>query len=99
MAAGRKFGADGGGYSGFHVNVATSKGELGKAGCFEGGLQVHFVIHEVGNELRVRLRLVPATHDAKRDSDVAIGHERGDNSMQRTLASGENIGAGGVEAE
>ena len=44
-----------------------------------------------GDELRVRLRLVEAAHDAEADLDVALLHERRDDRVQRPLARREHV--------
>ena len=46
-------------------HVAAGERELRHARGFERRLNVHAVIDDVGDELRVGLRLVPAAHDAE----------------------------------
>ena len=53
----------------------------------------------VRHELGVGLRLIEAAHDAEGDADVAVGHQRRDDGVQRPLAAGERIGMFWVEAE
>ena len=80
-------------------NIAAFEGVLGEARLFERGLDVHAVVDDVGDELRVGLRLVPAAHDAEADVDVALLHEGRDDGVQGTLVSGERIGQAGRELE
>ena len=49
-------------------NIASFERQLRKAGRFERRLDVHAVVDEVRDELSVRLRLVPAAHDAERNA-------------------------------
>src|SRR4029078_10225921 len=65
----------------------------------ERDLNVHSEIDDVRDELRVRLRLVPPTHDAEGDARVATFHERLDDCMNGPLATGEHIRVRGVEGE
>lgn len=48
-----------GGNSLLHFDVATVKGFFCEAGLLQCGLDVHPVVDNVGNKLRVSLRLVP----------------------------------------
>src|SRR5205807_9881740 len=47
----------------------------------------------------MRKRLVGTAHDTEADMRVAALHERGDDGMEWTLASGENIGMAWLERE
>ena len=82
-------GADVGGNRLLHHDVAALEGFFGEAGLFECGLDVHSVIDDVRDELRVSLRLVPAAHDAKTDVDVPLLHEGRDDGVEGTLVSVE----------
>src|SRR5579884_2552442 len=99
VAARAEGAADGGGNAVFHVHVASGEAELGEARGFEGGLYVHAEVHDVGNELRVRLRLIEAAHDAEGDARFALLHEGGDDRVQRALVAGHDVGRAGLEIE
>jgi hypothetical protein len=79
-----------------HLNVAAIEGFLGKARLFECRLDVHAVIDDVSDELRVSLRLVPAPHDAEADVDVSLLHEGGNDGVEGTLVSASELGSPGV---
>ena len=51
------------------------------------------------HELRVRLRLVEAAHDAEADADVALLHEAGDDGVQRPFARRQLVGVPGFQRE
>ena len=55
----------------FHPDVTTGKIALGESRRFERGLDVHAEIDDVGNKLRMSLRLVEAAHDAEGNPPVA----------------------------
>src|SRR6266852_3320106 len=63
---------------GMRPSIATPEGQLREPGGLERRLDVHLEVHDVGDKLRVRLRLVPAAHDAEGDAYVALLHERRD---------------------
>src|SRR5580700_11086185 len=69
-------------HSRFDNYVAASLGTDGEAGGLERFLNVHTVIHHVGNKLRVRYRLVRSSHDAEPDVQVPTLHERRNNCME-----------------
>ncbi len=75
------------------LHIAACEGSLGEASGLERLLNAHAVIDDVGDELRVRLRLVPAAHDAEADAHIALLHEAGDDGVQRTLVPGQHVGA------
>ncbi len=81
------------------VEVAAGKARLGEARRFHGGLDVHAVVDDVRHELRMGLGLVESAHDAEGDADVAMGHQRGNDRVQRALAAGELVGMAGLEGE
>jgi hypothetical protein len=81
------------------IDIAASKGSLGEPGDLQSFLNTHSEIDDVGNELRVRLRLVKAAHDSERDPFLSVGHETRNDRMQRPLVTGELIGGVGVDAE
>jgi hypothetical protein len=71
-----------------HLDITTFERLLGETGLFKCSLDVHAKIHDVGNKLRVGLRLIPAAHNAKADVNVALLHEGGDDGMERTAQRG-----------
>src|SRR4029077_12778333 len=75
--------------AGLHLDVAAAEGSLREARRLERHLYVHSEIHNIGHELGVRLRLVPATHNAESDRKIAFAHERWNDGMQRPLPPGE----------
>ncbi len=83
---------------GMRSSISTSqpaKVQLGEAGGFQGGLDVHAEVDDVGDELRVGLGLVVSAHDAEGDARVAVGHEGGNDGVERALVSGEDVGEAG----
>ena len=57
------------------------------------------MVHDVGNELRVRLRLVQPAHDAEADVHVALLHEGRNDGVERPLARRERVGMVGIHLE
>src|SRR5258706_11368577 len=57
------------------IHIAAGEGFLREAGRVHGALHIHSEIDHVRDELRMRLRLVPAAHDTERDADVTLFHE------------------------
>src|ERR1700679_264096 len=80
-----------------HLDIATLKGSFREAGLFERSLDVHTIVNNVGDELRVGLSLVPAAHDAEADMDLALLHEGRDDGVERPLMSGEGVRQAGSE--
>ena len=80
-------------------DIAAVEGSLGEAGLFERGLHIHSVVDDVGDELRVGLRLVPAAHNAEADVDIALLHEGRDDGVKRAFVSGERVGQARSEVE
>src|ERR1700733_2731566 len=74
------------------VAAPQSKSWLGKC-----GLNVHAVIHKVRHELRMRERLVEASHDAEAYVSVVPLHECRNDRMEWPLVSREDIWVCGVE--
>src|SRR5579863_1707034 len=60
----------------------------GEASDFHGGLQVHSVVDDVGDELGVGERLVGAAHDAESDVVVAVFHEGGNDGVEWAFMRG-----------
>ena len=83
----------------FHLYVATAERLFGEASRFHGGLNVHVEVDEIGHELGMRLRLVPATHDAEGNSRIALFHKGRNDGVHRPFAALEKIGARGIERE
>ena len=75
----------------FDVHVAAGERALREAAGLERLLDVEAEVGDVGHELRVRLRLVEAAHDAEPDPHVALFHERRDDRVQRALARREHV--------
>ena len=97
VAALRKSGANVSRNRLLHLYIAALEGILRETRLLQRSLHIHAVINDVGDELRVRLRLVPAAHDAEADVHVALLHERRDDGVERTLVSGKRIGQAGRE--
>src|SRR5262249_18810436 len=55
--------------------------------------------HDVGNELRMRLRLVEAAHDSKCNPQIALRHESRNDGVQWPFAAGQHVRAARVESE
>ena len=49
------------------------------------------MVGDVRHELRVRLPLIPATHDAEANLAIPVLHERGNDRMERALARLERV--------
>ena len=99
MAARRKPLAHAGRHPILDHHVAAAKGQLGEARSFQRRLDVHVVVHQVRNELRVRLRLVVAAHDAEADVDVVLLHEGRDDGVQRPFARRKRVGMRRIQFE
>ena len=70
----------------FHHQVAAAERMLVEPRRLQSRLNVHFEVHQVRDELRVRLRLVPTAHDPKRHADISFLRERRNNRVQRPLS-------------
>jgi len=99
VALGGKFVAGFLGEAIFHLQVAAIEGAFCEARGFEGGLDIHFVIGEIGDELGVSLRLIPATHDAEGYADVSSLSEGRNDGVAGTFVSGKGVGRIGIEGE
>src|ERR1700743_1016480 len=66
-----------------HLHIAAVKGSLGEARLFHRSLYIHAIVHHIRYKLRMRLRLVPAAHNAKPDMDIPFFHERRDDGVER----------------
>ncbi len=66
---------------GFNPDVTSGKGSLREATGLQRFLNVKAVIGDVGNELRVGLRLIPAAQDPEADLDAVFFHERGNDCV------------------
>ena len=73
-------------------DVAARERALREPAGLERLLDVEPVVDDVGDELRVRLRLVEAAHDPEPDPHVALLHEPRDDRVQRPLARREPFG-------
>jgi hypothetical protein len=58
-------------------------------------LDVHAVVDNIRNELRMSERLIQATHDTEANVLVALLHEGGDNGVEWALAPGSIFGDDG----
>ena len=72
----------------FQLNVAAAKSVFGETRRFESRLDVHLEIHNVGDELGVSLRLVPASHDPECHARLAFLRKRRNDRVQRALVAG-----------
>src|SRR5208337_1703975 len=81
------------------LDVAAFKGTFGESRSLQRRLNVHLEIHEIRDELRVRLRLVPAAHDAERHAKIALLRKPRDDGVAGTLAAGQRVGRAGVQRE
>src|SRR6266478_7240651 len=71
----------------------------GESGRFDRGLDIHAVVHKVGDKLRVGQRLVWTTHDAKADVQVALLHKSWNDRVKWPLARLQRVGMAGIEHE
>src|SRR5712692_988309 len=75
----------------FHGDVASCKRMLAEPRVFERRLDVHFEVHDVGDKLRMGLRLIPPTHDAEGDAHIALLHHGRDDGVEWPLAGLQGI--------
>ncbi len=74
------------GFDAVHTLVVKATWEI------EGGLNVHSVIKDIGQHMRLADRLELTSHYTKRHNDATIsGDERGEQCVQRALAWGNAI--------
>src|SRR5207253_10686817 len=85
--------------AGLDLDVAAFERAFGEAARLQRLLDAHPVVDHVDHELRMRLRLVPASHDAESDLHLALLEEPGDDGVQRTLARRERVGQARLERE
>ena len=83
----------------FQLDIASRERGLCEARGFHRCLNVLIEVHNVRDELRVRLRLVPSAHDSERNPNLIFFHERGDDGVQRPLVPGDCIGRIFIQAE
>ena len=76
----------------FDKHIAAGEGVFRKARCLERGLNVHFEIDDIGDELRVGLRLIPAAHDSEGDAHIAVLGESRNDGMEWTFMAAQSIG-------
>ena len=86
-------------HSRFDDDVATGGAGFGKSWRFQGRLQVHAVVGDVGDELGVGERLIRAAHDAEADVQIVLLHKTGNDRMERPFAGRQGVGLRLVEAE
>ena len=82
-----------------HRNVAAGERSLREAADLERLLHVETEVGDVGDELRVRLRLVEPAHDAEPDLHVAFRHEGRNDRVERPLSRRHLIGMPVFERE
>ena len=99
VATGRQIIAHRRGNAVFHIDVAAGEGALGETRRLHRLLNIKAKIDHVRNKLRVGLGLIESAHDAKRDALVAVGHEAGNDGVQRALVPGQGIGRLRIEFE
>ena len=84
----------------FDRDLAPVGGRFGEARGFERALNIHPEVHHIGDELRMRQRLIRPAHDAESDMQIAFLHERGNDGVKRALAAGAStLGCSGFERE
>ena len=82
-----------------HIDIAACKSSLAEPGGLQSFLNIHSEIDDVGDELRVRLRLVVSAHDPEADVNVVLFDERGDDGVQRPLARLKRVGMLRIQLE
>src|SRR5208282_2030568 len=83
----------------FDYDFAAELLAIGKTRFFHRSLNVHVVVDDIGNELRMSQRLIQPAHDAETDVLVTSLHEAGNDGMKRALAADKGIARGGVKRE
>ena len=83
----------------FHHHVRAGECQLHETRSLERLLDVEAVVDDVGDDLDVRLRLVPASHDAESDTEMIALHERRDYGLQRAFSRRERVGVMTIEVE
>ena len=74
------------------VYIAACKRYLPEPRGLQSFLNIHSKIDNIGNELRVRLRLIEAAHDSERNPLLPVAHKTRNDRMQRPLVTGELVG-------
>src|SRR5947199_3703335 len=99
MAAAHQFVAHRFWYSRFDPHIAAPHRELREPRRFERRLNIHLVIDEIRNELRLGMRLIDASHNPKADVCVATLHESGNDRVEWPLVRSQYIGMLGFEVK
>src|SRR5580658_3152655 len=81
------------------IHIAAGKRVFAEPRSLQSFLNIHSEIYDVGNELRVRLRLIETAHDSERNPFLPVTHETRNDRMQRPLVAGELIGGIGIKTE
>src|ERR1700680_3612013 len=81
------------------MHIAAAKGELGEPWLIDRGLNIHAEIHQVRHKLRVRLGLVPASHDAESHADAILFHKCRNDGMEGPLVRSERVRRARIETE
>src|SRR6266852_4093949 len=83
----------------FHGDVASCKRMLAEPRVFERRLDVHFEVYDIGDKLRVGLRLIPPTHNAEGDAHIPLLHHGRDDGVEWPLAGLQCIRGCRIEGE
>ena len=83
----------------FNQVLAATSTQFVKPRRLERLLNVHFVVHDVGNELSLGHGLVRSAHDAESDVDGTPLHESRNNRMKGPLMGSKNARAPGFQRE
>ena len=75
----------------FDVHVTSLECSFREPSGFKSFLDVETEVGDVGHELRMRLRLIKASHDAETDTDTILFHKRGNDRVQRAFSRRERI--------
>src|SRR5277367_4581593 len=78
---------------------ATELLTIGEARLFHRSLDVHVVVDDIGNKLRVSEWLIESAHDAEANVLVASLHERGNDGVKGALPTGKRIRRRGIQRE
>src|SRR5262245_60694668 len=70
----------------FDIHVTTFEGHFAEPSGFERLLNVEIEIRDIGDELRMRLRLIESSHDSKADPHAILFHEARNDGVEGTLA-------------
>src|SRR5438876_10471988 len=87
-------------YSRLDCNIAIQRLAVnGKTRHLYRSLDVHPVIDNIRNKLRMWQWLIGAAHDYEADVDIVFFHDVGNDGMKVTLATTERLGVTGIRAE